>query len=64
MNNIDSIFLYIFIFSSLTILKTLIKLANAVSQKIPQPVFKSDTALLYQGLALSYVITYLIQNIQ
>lgn len=62
MLNIDSIFLFIFIFSILTLLKTLFKIISAVSQKNPQPIFNSDTALLLQGLAISYIITYIIQN--
>jgi len=63
MLNIDTLFLFIFIFSTLTLSKTIVKVISAVSQKNPQPVFKSDTSLLFNGLALTYIITYLIQNI-
>ena len=63
MTNIDTLFLFILIFSTLTLLKTIVKVISAVSQKNPQPVFKSDTSLLFNGLALTYIITYLIQNL-
>ncbi len=63
MLNIDTLFLFIFIFSTLTLSKTFVKVISAVSQKNPQPVFKSDTSLLFNGLALTYIITYLIQTL-
>jgi hypothetical protein len=63
MLNIDTLFLFIFIFSTLTLSKTIVKVISAVSQKNPQPVFKSDTSLLFNGLALTYIITYLIQTL-
>ena len=63
MLNIDTLFLFILIFSTLTLSKTIVKVISAVSQKNPQPVFKSDTSLLFNGLALTYIITYLIQNL-
>ena len=63
MLNIDTLFLFIFIFSTLTLFKTIFKVISAVSQKIPQPVFQSDTSLLFHGLALTYIITYLIQTL-
>jgi hypothetical protein len=63
MLNIDTIFLFIFIFSILTILSSVVKIISTVSQKNPQPVFKSDTTLLTQGLAITYIITYIIQNL-
>jgi hypothetical protein len=63
MLNIETLFLFIFIFSTLTLSKTIVKVISAVSQKNPQPVFKSDTSLLFNGLALTYIITYLIQNL-
>jgi hypothetical protein len=63
MTNIDTLFLFILIFSTLTLSKTIVKVISAVSQKNPQPVFKSDTSLLFNGLALTYIITYLIQTL-
>jgi hypothetical protein len=63
MLNIDTLFLFIFIFSTLTLSKSIVKVISAVSQKNPQPVFKSDTSLLFNGLALTYIITYLIQTL-
>jgi len=63
MFNIDTLFLFILIFSNLTLSKTIVKVISAVSQKNPQPVFKSDTSLLFNGLALTYIITYLIQTL-
>jgi hypothetical protein len=63
MLNIDTLFLFIFIFTSLTIIKTIVKVISAVSQKNPQPIFKSDTSLLFQGLSLTYILTYLIKTL-
>jgi hypothetical protein len=63
MLNIDTLFLFILIFSTLTLSKTIVQVISAVSQKNPQPVFKSDTSLLFNGLALTYIITYLIQTL-
>ena len=63
MLNIETLFLFIFIFSTLTLSKTIVKVISAVSQNNPQPAFKSDTSLLFNGLALTYIITYLIQNL-
>jgi hypothetical protein len=63
MLNIETLFLFIFIFSTLTLSKTIVKVMSAVSQKNPQPAFKSDTSLLFNGLALTYIITYLIQTL-
>jgi hypothetical protein len=63
MLNIETLFLFIFIFSTLTLSKTIVKVMSAVSQENPQPAFKSDTSLLFNGLALTYIITYLIQTL-
>ena len=62
MFNIDTLFLFLFIFSVLTTIKNFVKIISAVSQNNPKPAFKNDTALLSQGLSLTYIITYLIQT--
>jgi len=62
MLKIDTIFLFLFIFSVLTVLITIVKFLRAVSQKNPKPIFKNDTDLIYLGLIITYIITYLIQT--
>jgi hypothetical protein len=61
MNNITTIFLFLFIFSVLTVLRTVIKFLRALSQNPPQPLVLSDRELILLGIAVSYCLTYLIK---
>ena len=60
MHNIDSIYLFVFVFAILVSLKNLMKFIGALSQKNPQPLVYRDRELIFLGLAISYIITYFI----
>jgi len=61
MNNLDSIFLFIFIFSVLTVLRTVFRFISTLSQKLPTKLVLSGRELIFLGLAVTYCLTYLIQ---
>jgi hypothetical protein len=62
MNNLDSIFLFIFIFSVLTVVRTVFRFVSALSQSPPTKLVLSGRELISLGLAVTYTLTYLIQN--
>ena len=62
MNNLDSIFLFIFIFSVLTVVKTVFRFISALSQTPPTKLVLSGRELIFLGLAVTYCLTYFIQN--
>jgi hypothetical protein len=59
MLNIDNLFFFIFIFSVLVVLRTTVRLIGALSQNSDVRVLKSDRELIFLGLTVSYIITYL-----
>lgn len=61
MNNINTIFLFFFIFSVLTVLRTVIEFIRALSQNPPQPLVLSGRELILLGITVSYCLTYLIK---
>jgi hypothetical protein len=63
MNNIDTIFLFLFIFSILTIARLVVKFVGALLLTPPQKMGLSSGSLIFHGLTLSYIITYIITNI-
>jgi hypothetical protein len=63
MVNINTLFLFIFIFSILTITRNFVKIISAVLREIPEKVHHSNMALISNGLALSYILTYIIQTL-
>jgi hypothetical protein len=60
MHNVETIYLYIFVFTLLVFLKNLTKFISALLQKVPKPLTYSDRELIVLGLSISYIITYLI----
>jgi hypothetical protein len=62
MHNIDAIYLFIFIFSILVSLKNVTKFIGALLQKEPQPLVYSNRELIFLGISISYIITYLLQK--
>jgi hypothetical protein len=62
MHNIDTIYLFIFIFSILVSLKNVTKFISALLQKEPKPLFYSNRELIFLGISISYIITYLLQK--
>jgi len=59
MLNTESLFYFILIFSILTHVKFLFKILGTLLQKEPQQVQFSNRDLIYLGLSLSYIITYI-----
>jgi hypothetical protein len=62
MHNIDTIYLFTFIFSILVSLKNVTKFISALLQKEPEPLFYSNRELIFLGISISYIITYLLQK--
>ena len=61
MHNIDTIYLFIFVFTILVSLKNVTKFIGALLQKEPKPLVLSNRELLLLGTSISYLITYLYQ---
>ena len=62
MYKMESIFLFVFIFSVLTVLRTVFKYLSALLQSQPEKVVLSNGDLINLGLTMSYIITYLIKS--
>jgi hypothetical protein len=60
MHKIETIYLFLFVFSILVSLKGFIKFLSALLQKDPKPLVFSNRELLYLGASISYLITYII----
>jgi len=61
MFSLDSLFLFVFIFSSLVLLRTLITFVSSLVQNPPKRLFYNSGELIFLGLAVSYIITFLIK---
>jgi hypothetical protein len=61
MNNLDSVYLFLFIFSLLNVFRVIISFISALFQNPPQRFVLSDKALIFLGLSISYCLTYLIK---
>jgi hypothetical protein len=62
MHNIDTIFLFIFVFSILNVVRIVFLFIRSLLQETPQQVILSSRGILLLGLSLSYIITYIIKN--
>jgi hypothetical protein len=62
MYNIGAIYLFIFVFTILVTLKHITKFIGALLQPTPTPMLYSNKELLYLGLSISYIITYIISK--
>jgi len=62
MHNIDTIYLFIFVFTILVTLMNVLKFLRALLQKEPKPLVLSNRELLLLGTSISYLITYLSQT--
>jgi len=62
MHNIDTIYLFIFVFTILVTLMNVLKFLRALLQKEPKPLVLSNRELLLLGTSISYLITYLLQK--
>jgi hypothetical protein len=62
MNNINTIFLFVFIFSLLTVLRTVARIMSSLFSNPPKKFEWYRGELVYLGLAITYCLTYLIQK--
>jgi hypothetical protein len=62
MYKLESIFLFLFIFSVLTVLRTVIRFIGTLLQSQPERIVLSNRVLIYLALSVSYIITYLIKS--
>jgi hypothetical protein len=59
MLNINVIFFFLFIFSDLVLLRTVFKYIGALLQREPKQVPVGSRELIYIGLSISYIFTYI-----
>ena len=62
MNNVDSIYFFIFVFTTLVFLRNINKVVRTLVQKEIKPLTFSTRELITLGLSISYIITYLIKG--
>ena len=62
MYSLETIFLLIFVFSVLTVTRTLVIIIRTLLQETPDKIVWSNGGLVFLGLSLSYIITYIIQK--
>ncbi len=63
MINLNTISLFVFIFSLLSILRLIWLFLGLLKQEIPQKMKLNDSVLLYYGFIISYFITYILEKI-
>ena len=62
MTNIDTIYLFVFIFSTLTVVKTVGRIIGSLFHNPPKPIVWGKWELIFLGLAITYCLTYIIKN--
>lgn len=62
MHNIDTIYLFIFVFTILVTLLNVLKFLRALLQKEPKPLVLGNRELILLGISISYLVTYLSQT--
>jgi len=60
MHNINTIYLFLFVFTILVALMNVLKFLSALLQKEPKPLVLSNRELFLLGISMSYLITYLL----
>lgn len=61
MYSIESIYLFVFIFSLLNVCRTFFRFISALLQNPPTRLVLNGRELIFFGLSLSYIITYIIK---
>jgi hypothetical protein len=61
MHNIGTIYFFIFVFTILVVLKNITKFISALLSSEPKKLVYSNRELIFLGLSLSYLITYILQ---
>ncbi len=59
MHNIESVYFFILVFTILVSLKNVLKFMGALLQREPKPLDYSNRELIFLGLSVSYIITYI-----
>lgn len=62
MTSIDTIYLFIFVFSIIAVIRTVFRFVISLLQENPTKMVLSGRETLFLGLFITYIITYLIQN--
>jgi len=62
MFNIETILLFVLIFSVLAVVRTASMFIRALLQDNPQRFLLSNRELIFLGLTISYIITFIIKN--
>jgi len=60
MFNLQAICLFIFVFTTLVLLKNFTKIIIALLPKDPKPIVYGKWEIIFLGLSISYIITYII----
>jgi hypothetical protein len=61
MHNIETIYLFIFVFTILVVFKNITKFISALLSSEPKLLVYNNRELIFLGLSLSYLITYILQ---
>ena len=62
MDSIDTIFLFVFIFSTLTVVKTVARIISSLFSDSPKQIVWGKWELMFLGFAISYCLTFIIKN--
>ena len=62
MNNINTIFLFVFIFSVLTVLRAVARIIGSLFVHPPKKLEWYSGELMFLGFAITYCLTYIIKN--
>jgi len=62
MSDINTIYLFVFIFSTLTVVKTVGRIISSLFSNPPKQIVWGKRELFFLGLAISYCLTYIIKN--
>lgn len=62
MLNLDTLFLFIFIFSILSSVRILFKFIISLLRTPPNPLVMVNGEIFYHGIMFTYLLTYLITN--
>lgn len=63
MNNTDSVYFFIFVFTILIVLRNFTRLISTLLQSNPKPLILSNRELIILGLSISYLTTYIINEL-
>jgi hypothetical protein len=61
MNDFSTIYLFVFIFSMLTVLRTVFRFIVSLLQESPQKLVLSSRELISLAISISYCLTYIIK---